>query len=448
MNHLSLFLSLRYLQSKKIVLLSILAVAMSCALLIAVASLFTGFIKAFENGASEHMGDVVISALGPKIQDFDDLLAMLQEHPDIRGATAVLSGQGLLLIGKGDVRAAQVWGIDLAERSRITSFREFLLRQQDAREPSFAMEDVEAASGGFVGIGVISDPDEITDEYDNAAILEEYIGKRVMLTTGRARVEPQATQETASSEVRFKRQTLKFTITDIVFTGVHDMDENTIYLPIEVLSQSLYPDQGTVADMIQIRLSSGVAPPQGKIAVQTVWNQWSSRHAYIPASIKTSQEIQAVLAGEYRKQMQMLMLIFGVVSVGAILLIFCIFYLIVMTKRKDVAIVKSCGMGSWSVAWLYIVFGFGIGVVGAILGAVLGILVTHNVNPIERWIGMVFGLKLWKSSTYLFSRIPNEVDLSAVVWVSLAAILAAGIGALIPAVAAARVRPVRLLRYE
>jgi lipoprotein-releasing system permease protein len=61
---------------------------------------------------------------------------------------------------------------------------------------------------------------------------------------------------------------------------------------------------------------------------------------------------------------------------------------------------------------------------------------------------VAFGLKLWKSSTYMFSRIPSQMDWDSVVWITLAAILAAGIGSLIPAAAAARVRPVRLLRYE
>jgi ABC-type lipoprotein release transport system permease subunit len=48
----------------------------------------------------------------------------------------------------------------------------------------------------------------------------------------------------------------------------------------------------------------------------------------------------------------------------------------------------------------------------------------------------------------MFSRIPNQVDWESVMWISLAAIAAAGIGSLIPAAAAARVRPVKLLRYE
>ena len=62
MKHLSLFLCRKYLCARKVVLLSITAVALSCALLITVASLFTGFIDTFEKSSSRHMGDIVIAA--------------------------------------------------------------------------------------------------------------------------------------------------------------------------------------------------------------------------------------------------------------------------------------------------------------------------------------------------------------------------------------------------
>ena len=57
---LKLFLWLKNLRRKKIVLLSIVAVALSCALLIVVASIFSGFIKAVETSASDVVGDIVI----------------------------------------------------------------------------------------------------------------------------------------------------------------------------------------------------------------------------------------------------------------------------------------------------------------------------------------------------------------------------------------------------
>ena len=59
---LKLFLWLRYLRKKKIVFLSIAAVALSVALLIVVASLFTGFINVFEQSAVDILGDVVLVA--------------------------------------------------------------------------------------------------------------------------------------------------------------------------------------------------------------------------------------------------------------------------------------------------------------------------------------------------------------------------------------------------
>jgi lipoprotein-releasing system permease protein len=119
-----------------------------------------------------------------------------------------------------------------------------------------------------------------------------------------------------------------------------------------------------------------------------------------------------------------------------------------MTKQKDIAVVKSCGLGSTTVAMIFITFGLLIGLLGSALGLALGLVFTKNINMIERWISIALNLKLWKSSTYMFSRIPNQLNWESVIWVTIAAIVAAGIGALIPAITAARVKPVDILRYE
>jgi ABC-type antimicrobial peptide transport system permease subunit len=67
---------------------------------------------------------------------------------------------------------------------------------------------------------------------------------------------------------------------------------------------------------------------------------------------------------------------------------------------------------------------------------------------IEECIRKICGLKLWKSSVYMFSEIPNEVNwLWALTIVSIA-IAAAVFGALVPAIVAARTKPVEILRYE
>jgi lipoprotein-releasing system permease protein len=82
------------------------------------------------------------------------------------------------------------------------------------------------------------------------------------------------------------------------------------------------------------------------------------------------------------------------------------------------------------------------------VGMVIGYLITRNINIIEQWIRLIFGLKLWRGSVYLFSRIPNQVDWQWAVIVAAIAIIAAAVGALIPAVVAALTKPVEILRYE
>jgi lipoprotein-releasing system permease protein len=122
--------------------------------------------------------------------------------------------------------------------------------------------------------------------------------------------------------------------------------------------------------------------------------------------------------------------------------------MIARLKQRDVAIMKSCGAASSSVALIFVGFGCCVGIIGSGCGAALGYLITKNINAIESWIRILFGLKLWKSSVYMFSKIPSEVDWASALPIMLFAVVAATIGTLIPAIVAARTRPVEILRYE
>jgi len=152
---LKLFLWLRYLRKKKIVLLSIAAVSLSVSLLIIVASLFSGFIKAFEQSAVETIGDVVLSA-PTKFAKYPLFIERLEQINTVEAATATLSAQGLLHIGRGNVRAVNVWGIEPARRARVTGLKQSLIRQKHTPDdPSFEIPGFADKTGGFVGIGVL-----------------------------------------------------------------------------------------------------------------------------------------------------------------------------------------------------------------------------------------------------------------------------------------------------
>jgi len=120
----------------------------------------------------------------------------------------------------------------------------------------------------------------------------------------------------------------------------------------------------------------------------------------------------------------------------------------VRLKQKDIAIMQSCGAAGRSVAMIFLGFGFCAGLAGAVAGVAVGWVLTRNINTVEQWIGKAFGLKLWKSSIYMFSKIPNRVDWDWAVTIMISAVAAVCIGSLVPAIIAARTRPVEILRYE
>jgi len=447
---LKLFLWLRYLRKKKIVFLSIAAVALSVALLIVVASLFQSFINAFEQSAVETLGDVVL-APPIKFTEYHLLIKRLEQIGAVDAATATLSVPGLLHLGEGNVRAVVIWGIEPGPREKVTGFKHFLSKQKNSSQaPSFEVAGFPEKVGGFVGVGVVAEPDEKTDEY-NFADIEKIIGQQVVLTTGSI----SGAQELNSTRAQVRRRTVKFTVADIVFTGSYYVDKTFIYLPIEQLQKALYTGEDKpIVDQIQIKLGADAQPDVAIAQIRGIWEQfadeqlgWNSYHIRQTA-ITTAKQMQSQYVAELRKQMGVLLLIFGVISFSVVLLIFCILYMIVVTKRRDIAIIKSCGASSSSVALVFVGFGACVGIIGSAFGAILGYIVTKNINTIEQWIRVIFGLKLWKSSVYMFSKIPNEVDWASAVPVILFAVVAAALGALIPAIAAAGTRPVEVLRYE
>jgi ABC-type lipoprotein release transport system permease subunit len=440
---------LRYLQHRRIVLLSIAAVALSCALLIVTDSLFTGFIAAVENSVGRHLGDIIIeSPAGTTITDSDTLIEQLTRTANIDAATAVLSSQGLLLTAPGRASAVQVWGIELPRRLSVTPLRESLIRQNDRPDEvvGFDVPGKPGEVGGIIGIGVAASPDEVTDEYDMQEV-ESLIGSRMTLTTGSIVQSDIGNSENAP---RLSRKVVRFSLADVAMTGVHDFDQSFVLLPLETLSAALYPGQPVSANLIHIRLADGADIDRSLAVVNGVWRDFARDRLdwYMFARINSSKQMQAYMIREYKKQMQILLLIFGIVSTGIILLVFCIFYLIVMTRRKDIGILKSCGLSSPSVAMMFVLFGIAVGIVGSIAGIGLGWATIRHINEIEQAIATVFRMKIWKASSYMFTQIPNVMHWGSVLWITAAGIGAAALGSLIPAVAAARVKPVETLQYE
>ncbi|MCE5341051.1 MAG: hypothetical protein LLF92_07985 [Planctomycetaceae bacterium] len=445
---LKFYLAMRYLKKRRIVFLSIAAVMLSTTLLVTVASLFTAFIHAIELNASEYLGDIVLEPT-IRITHYDSLLTRLNANGVIDSATPVLSSSGLIYLDAGNVKAVNFWGIDLQSRCKVTNFKNNLLMQKKSASLINFNNDANNTSVALVGIAMLTEPDAKTDKYDLAKA-ESYIGKKAIITTGTL-----GSDGSQAKGVSLTRS-VAVTISDVVFTAVYEIDKRFVFLPIEDLSKLLLGSDTNIkaADIIHIKCKPGVSPADAIPTVRKIWLEFATQDIGWPESFAADSEIitamqkQAGYTGELKKQMGVLLVVFGIISAGIIVLVFCIFYMIVKAKLKDLAIIKSIGASSTDIISIFLLFGLFVGIVGATGGIAIGYFITHNINAIEQFISSIFGLKLWDSSTYMFTKIPSYFDWYWAICFFFAAIAASVLGAVIPSLIAAKTSPVKILRYE
>ncbi len=143
-----------------------------------------------------------------------------------------------------------------------------------------------------------------------------------------------------------------------------------------------------------------------------------------------------------------MLVLFMFISLTAVFLVFSIFWSMVSEKTKDIGILRAIGASKAGVAWLFLRYGLSIGVLGSVLGGTIAYLIVLNINPIHEWIGSALGVYVWDPSVYYFTEIPSEVEPMKAVLVLAGGVIFSVLGALVPAVKAANMDPVRALRFE
>lgn len=251
-------------------------------------------------------------------------------------------------------------------------------------------------------------------------------------------------------------------------SGIFEIDSLCVYVDLEVLQHKVAMDPQPLAEggktlarasQLLMGLHPNVDLNAAKERIQYVWARFleqlpesiseaDSRALYL-VQVYTWEDLQKDFIAAVEKEKVLVTLLFSLISIVAIALVGCIFYMIVEKKTRDIGILKAIGASGRGVAGLFMVYAGAVGICGALLGLVVGSLFVWNINDIQdqlAWINPQ--LRVWSPEVYSFDRIPEEVKRADALAIALIAVLASIVGSLIPAYRAGRVWPVQALRYE
>lgn len=238
-----------------------------------------------------------------------------------------------------------------------------------------------------------------------------------------------------------------FTVVDFYESKMSEYDSTFAFVPLSYLQKlrgMIDPATGaTAVSSIQIKLREDAD-------LDAVCEKL--RHRFppqlFPYSIQTWKEMQGPLLAAVQMETTILNILLFLIIAVAGFGILATFFMIVVEKTRDIGILKSLGASKSGVMSIFISYGFSLGVVGAGVGTVLGLLFVGNINKIAELLESITGREVFDPTIYYFQEIPTIINPLTVLWISVCAMLIAVTASVLPAMRAARMHPVEALRYE
>ena len=122
--------------------------------------------------------------------------------------------------------------------------------------------------------------------------------------------------------------------------------------------------------------------------------------------------------------------------------------ILVKNKTRDIAILKSIGVLNKSIIKIFFLVGVIIGTTATIFGIFLGVIFSIYIENFRQFLSSFFNISLFPEEIYFLSKMPSEININSIVIIAICSILITIIVSIFPAFKAAKMDPIKSLKYE
>ncbi len=404
------FVALRYLKAKRrqavisvITAISVVGVMAGVATLVVALAINNGFREELEKrllGATSNIN--LLRAANDGIRNYNDLANKLSGLPHVVAAAPAIYEQ-VLVSSHSRSQGVVLKGVDPAREVRVG---DLLKRLKEG--------SLEGLSKTFPN----ADPILIGKEL--ARLLGVFVGDTVLVTS------PQGYLTPFEVVPKFRH----FRVVGVFDSGFYDFDATWAFTSLTA-AQRLF-DLADVASVLELKIDD---------VYQALSVAEAARQA-AGAGFETTtwMEQNRSLFSALRLERLVTVLTIGLIVVVAALNIFITLAMMVMEKNRDIAVLRSMGARKRQVWAVFTLHGLLIGGLGTLLGLFLG----YGAS----WMGGRTALIPLDAEVYALSSVPFHARPWDGLWIAVAALSISFLATLYPSLAAARLNPVEILRYE
>ena len=228
-----------------------------------------------------------------------------------------------------------------------------------------------------------------------------------------------------------------FTISSIFNSGFAEFDHNVIFMPVEdVISFFEVSDDDLFLEIYLIK------PERIDEAKKKIQNLFSDYFVYSWADLNQS------FFGALKVERNVMFIILSLIIVVAAFNIISGLTILVKNKTKEIAILRTLGVSSKSIAKIFFLVGFSIGFFATLTGVLLGVMFSYNIEKIRSLLSDLFNISLFPEEIYFLSKMPSEIDLNSILIITLCSLAITILVSIFPSYAASKLDPIKALKYD